>query len=191
MNTAFIIHGSGGSPNRHWYSWLKEKLEDLGLQVFAPQFPIDEDSQTLENWLKTLEKFKENLENSILVGHSLGVPFILNVLNQWNYNIRAVFLVSGFEGHLEVKDEPNINDFSKRDFDWDKIKSQCNNFYVIHSDNDPYVPLEKAKKLAQKLDTQVILVKNGAHFLAESGFDTFKFLFEKIKGVLFSSNSIR
>jgi hypothetical protein len=184
VQTAFIIHGSGGNPNRHWYPWLKEKLEERGLQVFVPQFPIDEENQILENWFKTLEQFKENLENSILIGHSLGAPFILNVLNQWNCKIKVAFLVSGFVGHLEVKDEPNINDFSERKFDWDKIKSQCSKFYIIHSDNDPYVPLEKAKELAQKLGVEVILVKNGAHFQSQSGFDKFDLLLEKIENEL-------
>lgn len=184
VNTVFIIHGSGGNPNRHWYPWLKEKLEALDLQVFALQFPVDEQNQTLHDWLKTLEPFKEYLEDSILVGHSLGAPFILNVLNQWNYKIKAAFFVSGFEGHFDVEDEPNINDFSERNFDWNKIKSQCNKCYVIHSDNDPYIPLGKAEVLAQKLGTEVILVKNGAHFQAQSGFNTFSLLLEKIKNEL-------
>lgn len=183
-NTAFIIHGSGGNPNKHWYPWLKEKLEKKGIQVFAPQFPIDEKNQTLNNWLKTLEPFKEYLEDSIVIGHSLGVPFILNILNQWKYKIKAAFLVSGFEGYLYVENEPNINSFSEKNFDWDKIKSKCKNFYVIHSDNDPYIPLEKAKELAQKLGVEIIIVKNGVHFQAQSGFSRFNLLLKKIENEL-------
>ena len=85
IQTAFIIHGSNGNPNKHWYPWLKEELEKLGLKVFAPQFPI-KDEQSLDNWLKTLEPFKKYLDNSILIGHSLGVPFILNVLKLRGFN---------------------------------------------------------------------------------------------------------
>ncbi len=183
-NTVFIIHGSGGNPGKHWYPWLKRELEKKNVQVFAPQFPIDEENQTPDNWLERLKPFKEHLDNSILVGHSLGAPFILNLLDQWSYKIKAVFLVSGFKGYLNAEDEPNINEFSEKDFNWDKIKSQCNKFYVIHSNNDPYVPLENAEELAQKLGTEVILVKNGAHFQAESGYDTFELLLEKIKDEL-------
>ena len=183
MKTAFIIHGSDGNKDAHWYPWLKEELEKRGLQVFLPQFPIEE-NQTLQNWLDTLKPMKEDLKDSILVGHSLGVPFILNVLNQWDIKVKAAFLVSGFSGHLEVEDEPNIDDIAKREFNWEKIKAKCDKFYVIHSDNDPYVPLKRAEELAGNLGVEVILVKDGKHFQAESGFKTFNLLLDKIKEVL-------
>lgn len=178
MRKAFIIHGSNGSKDSHWYPWLKERLEERNFQVFLPQFPIKEE-QNLNNWLKTFSKFKDNLDGSIMIGHSLGVPFILNVLSQWDYKIKAAFLVAGFVGHLDV-DEPNIDDFSEKKFDWEKIKRNCEHFYVIHSDNDPYVPLEKAEELAKKLGVKVILIKGGEHFQAQSGFKTFELLLEKI-----------
>jgi len=183
MKSAFIIHGSNGSKDKHWYPWLKKELESRGLQVFLPQFPIEE-NQTLQNWLDTLKAMKENLEDSILIGHSLGVPFILNVLNQWNVIAKAAFLVAGFSGHLEVEDEPNIDDIAERDFNWRKIRENCKYFYVIHSDNDPYVPLERANELAKNLGTSVILVKGGKHFQDESGFKTFGLLLNKIDEII-------
>ncbi len=48
----------------------------------------------------------------------MGTFFILNVLDQWDRKVQAAFLVSGFTGYLEV-DEPNIGDFSEREFDWE------------------------------------------------------------------------
>jgi len=181
MKSAFIIHGSHSSKNAHWYPWLKKRLEERGFQVFLPQFPIDE-SRNLKNWLAILKPLKEHLEGSIMIGHSLGVPFIMNVLNQWDRKVRAAFLVSGFTGKLEVKDEPNIEDFAERPFNWERIKENCRRFYVIHSDNDPYVPLEKAEELAKNLGVSVILVEGGEHFQAQSGFETFDMLLEKIDG---------
>jgi hypothetical protein len=179
MKSAFIIHGSNGSKDSHWYPWLKKKLEERSLEVFLPQFPVGE-NQTLKNWLATLEPIKKYLENSIMIGHSLGVLFILNVLNQWDQKVQAAFLVSGFTGKLEVKDEINIEDFAEKPFDWEKIKENCKHFYVIHSDNDPYVPLEKAEELAKNLEVNIILVKGGEHFQAQSGFKTFDLLLNKI-----------
>ena len=179
MRSAFIFHGSNGSNNAHWYPWLKKKLEERNLQVFLPQFPIG-DEQTLENWLNTLNPFKNNLNNSILIGHSLGVPFILNILDLWDYKIKATFFVSGFIGNLEVEDDPNIKYFSEKNFDWNKIKKNCKRFYVFHSDNDPYVPLEKAEEIVDKLGVKVILIKGGKHFQEQSGFKTFDLLLKKI-----------
>ncbi len=179
MKSAFIIHGSNGSKDAHWYPWLKKELEKKKLQVFLPQFPIQKD-QNLQNWINTLKPFEKEWDGSIVVGHSLGVPFILNVLDQWDLKIQAAFLVSGFTGHLEV-DEPNIGDFSEREFDWKKIKERCKKFYVIHSDNDPYVPIEKAHELAENLGAELILVKEGEHFQDKSGFGTFELLLKKIE----------
>lgn len=178
MQSAFIIHGSNGSKDSHWYPWLKEELEKKELEVFLPQFPIGE-NQTLKNWLDSLKPLRNKLTDSILIGHSLGAPFILNILNQWDVKAKAAFLVSGFTGHLEVEGEINIEDFAEREFDWEKIKRNCDSFYVIHSDNDPDVPLEKAKELAGNLGVSVILIKAGRHFDTQS-FKRFDLLLEKI-----------
>lgn len=183
MKSAFIIHGSRGSKDAHWYPWLKQKLEERDFKIFLPQFPIEE-KQTLQNWLDILQPFKDSLKDSILIGHSLGVPFILNVLNQSEVKAKAAFLVSGFSGHLEAEGEPNLDDFAERGFDWRKIKENCDKFYVIHSDNDPYIPLGKAEELANNLGVDVTLVKGGEHFQAKSGFKTFDLLLEKIDEAL-------
>lgn len=65
MKSSFIIHGSTSSKDAHWFPWLKEKLEERGLQVFLLQFPIDKGKQTLNNWLDTLEPMKIYLRDSI------------------------------------------------------------------------------------------------------------------------------
>jgi len=180
MKSAFIIHGSTGSKDAHWFPWLKEKLEGRGLQVFLPQFPIEEGEQTLENWLKTIEPMREHLSDSIMIGHSLGVPFILDVLNEWDTKIQAAFFVGGFGEKHEAEGEPDMDEFAARDFDWNKIKNNCKHFYVIHSDNDPYVPLEKAQRLAKNLDTNVTLVSGAGHFQSQGGYSTFDLLLEEI-----------
>lgn len=179
-DTAFIFHGSCGNPGKHWYPWLKEELEERELQVFAPQFPIDGAEQNMENWLETLEPLKDQLPGSILVGHSLGAPFILDILNFWDHDVKAAFLVSGFEGHVEVEEEPYINDFSDRDFNWEKIRSQCGSFRVIHSDNDPYLPLHIAQRLADKLGVELTLVEGAEHFQKKLGYGKFDLLLEMI-----------
>ena len=56
----------------------------------------------------------------------------------------------------------------------------CSKFYIISSDNDPYVPLAKGKELANKLDSNLILIKNAGHINSDSGFIKFDFLLDKI-----------
>ena len=101
MKKAFIIHGAYGNPNENWFPWLKKELESLDYKVISPTFPTPE-NQSLENWNKVFEEYKDQLdENTIMIGHSLGCPFILNVVQNTNTKIKAIYLVAGFHTQLD------------------------------------------------------------------------------------------
>jgi predicted alpha/beta hydrolase family esterase len=152
MTTIFIIHGSYGHPEENWFPWLKTELEKDKHKVFIPKFPTPE-GQTLHNWLKVFKPYEKHLdENTIIIGHSLGVAFLLSVLEKRDKPIKAAFFVSGCIGSLNNPLFDNINkSFTEKEFDWKHIKEKCPKIVIFHSNNDPYVPLEKAKELAKKL----------------------------------------
>ncbi|MDP2946614.1 MAG: alpha/beta hydrolase [Nanoarchaeota archaeon] len=185
MTNIFIIHGSYGHPEENWFPWLKSVLEKLGCNVFVPKFPTPE-NQSLENRIKVFEKYKKHLDkNSIVVGHSIGPAFLLNILEKNDNPIKAAFFVSGFSGLLNDLNFDKINNsFADKRFDWKKIKKNCQRFFIFHSDNDPYAPLEKAEELAKNLSVEVILVKNAGHFNEKAGYIKFNLLLEKIKSQL-------
>ncbi len=182
MTNIFIIHGAYGNPKENWFPWLKSELEKIGCKVFAPKFPTPE-NQSLENWLKIFAEYKPHLnKKSIVVGHSLGPGFLLNILEKSNAPIKAAFFVSGFTGSLDNPSFDKINkSFFDNGFDWQKIKCNCPNFFVFHSDNDPYAPLKKSKELAKNLNAKLIIIKNAGHFNEESGYTKFELLFNEIK----------
>src|SRR5690349_20897890 len=102
MTNIFIIHGVGGTPEENWFPWLKTELEKRGHHVIVPQFPTPE-GQTLENWLAVLKNYEEFIApDSIFIGHSLGVHFVLDVAEI--YKIGAAYLVATFY-------EPSDNKF--------------------------------------------------------------------------------
>ncbi len=187
MTNVFIIHGTGGTPEINWFPWLKKELEKSGCKVFVPIFPTPE-NQSLESWLKVFEKYKKYLgEESIIIGHSLGPAFLLSVLENLNKPIRAAFFVSGFISFLNnpVSEGLNFDELNKtfvnKKFYWEKIRKNCKKFYVINSDDDPYVPLEKGRILAKTLGTELIVLKNAGHINQESGYTKFDLLLEMIK----------
>jgi len=182
MTKVFIIHGSYGNPGENWFPWLKKELEGEGHNVFIPKFPTPAD-QSLDSWMNVLEPyFKEIDEDTIFVGHSLAPAFILSILEKINVKIKACFFVSGFLGLLGNEDFDKINKtFVTKDFDWNKIKENCAKFFMFHSDKDPYVPLEKAEELKEKLGAELIIIKNAGHFNTEAGYTQFEQLLEKIK----------
>ena len=106
---SLILHWWWGNAEENWFPWLKSELEKLDCRVFVPKFPTPE-NQSLENWLKVFEDYKRYLnENSIIVGHSLGSAFLLNIVEKLDKPIKAAFFVSGFVGLLGNPDFDDIN----------------------------------------------------------------------------------
>ena len=180
MVNIFIIHGAYGNPKENWFFWLKERLQNKNNNVFVPNFPTP-NNQTLVNWSNVFDKYKEYLnKKAIFVAHSLGPAFVLNILE--NNKAKACFFISGFVGKLGIEKFDKINkSFTEKKFKWEKINKNCKDFTVIHSDNDPYVSIEKSKTLAKKLNTETIVIKDGGHFNEDSGYKKFPFLLKKIK----------
>jgi len=179
MRNVLIVHGVGGYPSENWFPWMKGELGKLGCKVFVPQFPTP-DGQELGKWMEVFEKVCGEIGgDAILVGHSLGAPFVLNVLEK--YPAHAAFLVASFVGKAGNDFDEGMKSFAQKEFDWEKIRGNCRKFYVFHSDNDPYIKLEKGEEVAKKLGTGLILVKDAGHFNANAGYLEFPLLLGKIK----------
>lgn len=182
MPTAIIIHGAYGTPREHWIPWMRAQLEQSGYAVHVPQFPTPED-QSLENWLAVFAEYEQYLDNdSIMIAHSIGVAFTLNVLERLNKPIKAAYLVAGFVGPLGLELDTINKTIADKEFDWEKIKANCKHFAVISSDDDPYVPLKKGQELAHRLGVDVTLIQNAGHFNARAGYTQFPELLELIDG---------
>lgn len=181
---ALIVHGVEGYPEENWFPWVRKELELLGCNVFVPQFPTPK-NQSLENWFKIFNEYKKHIdEDSIIIGHSMGAAFTLNILEKLGHKIKAAFLVAGFTGDCNHELNDLISPFSKRNFDWGKIKKNCNKFFIYNSDDDPYVSLMKGKELSKNLDSELILVKGAGHFNTDAGYTKFPLLLNNIKDLI-------
>lgn len=183
----FIIHGSYGSPNENWFPWIKRELETLGYKVNVPRFPTPKD-QSLDIWAGIIKEYAEEInEETVFIAHSLGPAFVLSILENLELQrpIKACFFVSGFIGKLNNKEFDSINDtFVNKEFKWENIKKNCRNFYMYHSDNDPYVPLNKAHELAKKLNVKLKTIKNAGHFNDKAGYKKFELLLKDVLNII-------
>jgi len=182
MANILIIHGAYGNAQENWFPWLKKELESLGNNVFIPNFPTPE-KQNLKNWLEILAPYEQYLnKDSIVIGHSLGPVFLLHVIEKLKIPIKAAFFVSCFLSPLGNPDFDKINaSFYKSDFNWAQIKANCKEFYIYHSDDDPYVPIEIADKIARGLDVNIQVIEGAGHFNETAGYVTFPLLLGAIK----------
>lgn len=167
----FIVHGFEGQPNGGWRPWLMGKLgrEDIfacSLAMPTPEAPIKEE------WIKKIGRAVGTPgENTYLVGHSLGVPAILQYLQSLpeGTKIGGVVLVSGPIRNVPYEHSHKMETFFHPEWDFPKIKNNCKNFVVIHGDNDIDVPFSDAEEFGRALSCEVIAIPNGGHLNGSSG----------------------
>lgn len=166
-----ILHGTEGSPTGNWFQSLKKYLDARGYNVYVPLLPTP-DNQSVTNWHAALAAAVPVIKpDTTLVGHSCGTTFMLHVLEKLNHPIEKSIFVSGFIDNLENEEFDTLNKtFVEHDFNWDKIKQNAGEIHILHGDNDPYVSLPLARRLAEHLGTEITVIKNGGHLNAEFGF---------------------
>ena len=114
----------------------------------------------------------------IMIGHSLGTPFILRLLEQ--QKAKAVFLAAGFTHLLGQPKYDTINKtFVEHPFDWKKIKSNCKKFYMFHGEDDPIVPIQESEEIARMTSGVLHIIPKGKHL--SKGFSTFPLLLQEIE----------
>lgn len=182
MANVIIVHGTKGNAEENWFPWLKQQLEKKGCNVHVPTFPTPT-GQSLDHWMRVFDHYRQYLDSkTILIGHSVGPAFLLNVLETLEEPVKACFFIAGFTGLLGNDGFDDLNrTFVAKDFDWGTIKENCNKFYVLNGADDPYVPIERGVALAKRLGTEVITIDKGGHLNAESGFKTFPRLLELVE----------
>lgn len=164
MKNALILHGTDGYPTENWFDWLRVQLEKRGWKVWLPQLP-DCDRPNIKKYNKFLliDHNWELNEKSIIVGHSSGSVAILGLLQSLpkNKKVDTCYLIGSFKNNLNWD---ALNDLFLEPFDFDFIKSKANKFVFIHSDNDPYCPLEHAYYLSEKVNGKLIVIPKQFHF---------------------------
>lgn len=166
MKTVIILHGTLSSPNGNWFQWLKNELEQRGLAVWLPQLPQAE-QPSLKNWQRFMKEqcpFPIN-EETLVIGHSSGAILALILAQDNTQNIGAVVDVSVFHDN-SLQWEPN-NQLFDIAFDWTMIQKNINTLLFIHSDNDPYVPLDQAQFVADSTNAEMLVIPGEGHFNLE------------------------
>lgn len=167
MTKYLILHGTDSSPEANWFMWLKGKLLGQGNKVWLPQLPNPEkpNAKTYNDFLLNNEDFIID-SSTVLIGHSSGAVEILSLLDNLPKEtvVKAAIFVSAFKDDLEWD---ALAGLFEEPFNFENIKSHCNRFIFIHSDNDPYVPLEHAEFLSKKLSGELGIMEGQGHFNTE------------------------
>lgn len=164
MKNAIILHGTEGSSHDNWFPWLKDQLESHGYHTWVPDLPRA-DAPSVERYnAYILDHVPFEIgEETILVGHSSGAVAILGLLQALSQDIvvRASYLVGAFKDDLGWD---QLKELFSHPFEFEEIKTRSSLWYFLHSDNDPYCPLEHAEYLHQQIGGDLIVLPGQKHF---------------------------
>jgi predicted alpha/beta hydrolase family esterase len=99
-----------------------------------------------EEWKIVFEKYLSLLDKEIIViGHSLGGIFIAKYLSENNIatTVQALYLIAAPHSKNELGE--SLGDFLLEK-DMDVISKHCENVFLVHSEDDPVVPIAHISK---------------------------------------------
>ena len=178
-NNYIILHGSFGSKDGNWFTWLRKQLENKKYKVDVPQMPIGVEKQNYTSWSNELSKLTIN-QNTIIIAHSIAPVFVCKYLINNKIKVKKLIFVCGFNNYLGI--DPEFDAVNKSMFldNLADIKKYCNDIACFYSDNDPYVKYDAEKAFADTVSSRQYIIKNGGHINAESGYIKFDKILEEV-----------
>jgi len=161
-NISFVlVHGWEGGPDKDWFPWLNKKLIKDGYDVINMSMP-NPMSPKKDEWVNHLEKHIKTLKNIFFVAHSLGAICVVKYLEKISKKTRgAVFVAPYIINEQEYK---TVSSFYSRKIDWAKVNKNCNKFFTIFSDDDPFVSLDQYLFMRDKTNVDLTVLHNKGHF---------------------------
>ena len=147
-----------------WKQTISDKL-GLNYEVLNPRMP-NASYARYDEWKLYFEAVTKVLDNNvILIGHSLGGIFLAKYLseNKFPKKIDALFLLAApYE-----KNGESLGDF-KLGTNLDKVNKQVKKIYILHSEDDPVVPMTDSDKYISALPSaELVVFEDKGHFNTE------------------------
>ncbi|MCW1907906.1 MAG: alpha/beta fold hydrolase [Candidatus Saccharibacteria bacterium] len=159
MKQVVLIHGKDRTSRDLWYPWISSELAKRGVRCIIPDIN-HETVPKIREWLEAIDNLHPDKE-TILVGHSRGGMAILRWLETPGRAISKAILVA--TNSALIADDAG-GDFYSGPFDFDTIRSNCQDFRLLHSEDDQWVPYQAALENAAGLNAKVLTYNDRGHF---------------------------
>ena len=167
---AILIHGNGGGkPTDNWLPYLKTELEKMGIEAIAPQFP-DAELARASYWLPFLKETLNADSKTIIIGHSSGAIAAMRFAEE--NQILGSVLVGAYHTDLGQETE-QLSGYFDTPWNWDAIKKNQKWIIQFAGTNDPWIPIEEARFVRDKLDTEYHESTGQGHFGGDYYKETF------------------
>ena len=163
---AIIVPGNGGDePGDRWRPWVTAELEKIGITTVNVKFP-DPVLARQEYWLPFLSELGAD-QNTILIGHSSGAVAALRYAE--TEKVFGTVLIGACHTDLGDENEKKSGYFNKP-WNWPASKQNQNWILQFASTDDPFIPINEAREVHEKLQTTYYEYTNRGHFTAGSTF---------------------
>lgn len=163
----FITHGYTAHSQKHWFPWLKVRLEKEKFSVKVLDMPNSSQPKP-EEWLVHHQaKIPELHETDIFIGHSLGCIATLRFLAQQNQKIAGLILVAGFD--QAVPNLPELDVFTAEKLDYSQFVANIPQRTVIASKDDEVIHHGFSEQLAVNLNAKYFVTNGYNHFTERFG----------------------
>lgn len=160
MTKYFMVPGLGNSGPEHWQTYF-ESDSDQFQRILQREWDAPDCSEWISTIQQTLEAY--DLEEVILIGHSLGCVTIAHWAEKYQKRIKGAMLVAPSD--LEAP----AYQFPATGFLPLPLKTIPFRTLVVASEDDPWVSLERAKFFAAHWGSECINIGKAGHINAASG----------------------
>eukprot|EP01065_Artemidia_motanka_P036102 TRINITY_DN44000_c0_g1_i1.p2 TRINITY_DN44000_c0_g1~~TRINITY_DN44000_c0_g1_i1.p2 ORF type:complete len:192 (+),score=46.11 TRINITY_DN44000_c0_g1_i1:90-665(+) len=146
-----------------WYPWIRDKLvEEFGERITFQLRAFPDPMVARESiWLPFMTEL--GAAGNIVIGHSSGAAAALRYAEQ--NKMAGIVLCSGYDSDLGDRNE-RMSGYFDREWDWDRIRSNCGFIDQFHSRNDMLVPFEVGKRVADAVSSNFTECYDG-HFQSD------------------------
>lgn len=159
MKAILIPGNGGGTPKDNWLPYLERELPKLGITVINEQFPDPVIARSMY-WLPFITELGAD-ENTIIIGHSSGAVAAMRYAEE--YTILGSVLVGACHTDLneEIEKESGYYDSP---WQWEKILRNQQWIIQFASVDDPFISIDEARHIHEKLNTQYYEYEDQGHF---------------------------
>jgi len=156
----FILPGLGNSGEQHWQSFWEREYGFTRINQNEWDAPVK------DVWIDTIDKALQhyNLQNVILVGHSLACSTIVSWTAKYNRKIKGALLVGPSDTEANTY-PPGTTGF--KPMPTNKLPFPS---ITIASTDDYYVSLARAAYFANCWGSKLVTIGNAGHINVTSGY---------------------
>ena len=174
----FITHGYTAHSQKHWFQWLKVRLETAGFWVKVLDMP-NSSQPTPQEWLVHHQaEIPEIRETDIFIGHSLGCIATLRFLASRCAKIHGLILLAGFDQCLP--NLPELDSFNADVIDYHPLIENIPWRTVIASLDDEVVNPQFSEQLAVNLQAKYSVTQGYGHFIERHGVTELPLLLDEV-----------